>query len=103
MKTVASKWGPAQSVWNNFCQSPESDGQSLGLIGNENSFINFYRKHGKRLEELGVTRRSPVNRRIVADSERFGPVVFALLTLGYVPDDLLTLGHLPQEDSNAAA
>lgn len=89
MSDVPRKWTTGAAAWRHFC---ETEGQALGLKGNENSWINFYRKHGKALEDCGITRRSPARRTVVADAENFGPAVF----------DLLTLGELPEKNTAAA-
>ena len=85
MTITSRRWVPAAEEWRDFCTT-DPNGKSLGLKGNDNSFLTLIRRHGKRLEELDVLRRSP-RRTIIADSERFRPVVFDLLTLGELPDE----------------
>jgi hypothetical protein len=86
MTTATRRWVPLAEIWEDFCKN-DLNGQTLGLKGNENSRTNLCRKHAKRLEELDVIRRSPANNRIIADADRFGPVVFDLLTTGKLPDE----------------
>ena len=84
MTNTSHKWEPGAAAWRQFCEQQHPE---LGYSGNANSWINFHRKHGKLLEERGVVRRSPARRTVIVDSGRFEPVVFDLLTLGYVPDE----------------
>jgi hypothetical protein len=83
MQPTITNWGPASAVWREFAAAhPE-----LGYLGNSNSWIHFQRRHGKRLKELGVIRQTGVRRAMIADTDRFEPVVFALLTLGEVSEE----------------
>ncbi|WP_368622726.1 hypothetical protein [Paraburkholderia sp. BR13444] len=79
MTNESRTWLPALDVHQRFCTA-DPNGKLLGLKGNQNSLTNLIRKHGALLEKLDVIRRSPANNRIIADPDRYAPIVFELLT-----------------------
>lgn len=90
MTNASRKWDTGAAAWRHFCKQQHPE---LGYNGNVHSWVNFHRKHGKRLEERGIIRRSPARGTVIVDTEQFEPVVF----------DLLTLGDLSEENSAASA
>ncbi|EEA04220.1 hypothetical protein BH160DRAFT_0393 [Burkholderia sp. H160] len=89
MRRTITKWRSAKAEWQDFARAhPE-----LGYDGGANSWIHFQRRHGDRLKSLDVIRQTGPRRPMIADTERFEPVVF----------DLLTLGELPEQSTTVAA
>ncbi|WP_233849510.1 hypothetical protein [Paraburkholderia sp. HD33-4] len=89
MTNTSRTWRPALDVHREFCTT-DPNGKLLGLKGNQNSLDNLLRKHGQLLERLDVIRHSPASNRTIADPDRFGLVVFELLTTGSPPEGTTT-------------
>ncbi|MGF6445357.1 hypothetical protein [Paraburkholderia youngii] len=84
MSTKITNWKIASEAWRDFCTEAHPE---LRYSGNGNSWIHFQRTHGKRLRELDIIRQTGPRRPMIVDTDRFEEVVFALLTLGEVPDE----------------
>ncbi|CAG4905660.1 hypothetical protein [Paraburkholderia saeva] len=82
-----TNWKYASEVWRAFAQAhPE-----LGYSGSANSWVHFQRRYGQRLMEIDVIRQPGGPRRgMIADTDRFEVVAFALLTTGALPAETTT-------------